>query len=155
VPHSLRFGHICGTWVLLPPTFPYIRITLKVVLLDQLLPNLREKLNPSAPNTSQPTSALLRLPAELRHEIYSYILPDGIHARLRSDGKYFSPCLERSYPRPSSHVDGQERRFEKDDVSLWAHRLDSTWGPHWMCEEHLLTIPNKFDLTLALVCKSM
>jgi hypothetical protein len=158
-PKATRLCHIhsgSDTFaVFLPPTFTYTRITFKVASSDQLLLNLQEKLKPRAPNMSQPTSALLRLPAELRHETYSYILPDGIHVRLVRGEIYFSPCLERSHPRPSPHIDGQERRSDKDDVSRWARRLDSSWGPHWMCEEHAMTILNKFDLTLALVCKSM
>jgi hypothetical protein len=35
---------------------------------------------------SQLTSALLQTPLEIRHEIYSYILPPKIHVHL-SDGK--------------------------------------------------------------------
>jgi hypothetical protein len=115
---------------------------------------------------SQPQSALLRLPAELRHDIYSYLLPDGIHAHLRGGKLNLSPCLEHSYLRRNLYLDGDERdpaaqrgwtptRGYPTDTPTHLRRLESTWGPHWMCEEQFSESKERFDMTLALVCKSM
>jgi len=37
--------------------------------------------------------------------------------------------------------------------AMWARRLESSWGPHWMCEEDLEK--NKFNVSLLLTCRRM
>ena len=150
VPHSLGFEHVCA---FLTSSFHTHARHFQGRFIKSVS-KLREKL-PCEPNMSQPKSALLRLPAELRHQVYLYILPDGIHIRLHGSELNLSPCLEQPQPRTSPHVGGYERKPDGYGDILWGRRLDSTWGPHWMCEEHVSTITDKFDLTLALVCKSM
>jgi hypothetical protein len=129
---------------------------------------------------SHPQSAFLRLPAELRHEIYSYVLPNDIHMRLQGEKCFMAACIEYSSPwHNSKWADGYER--ERSDGSnlgyhvekaVFVRRLQSTWGPHWMCEENAFGWhPNVLDvasedtsdvqaeyrpdLTLLLVCTSM
>jgi hypothetical protein len=60
----------------------------------------------------------------------------------------------------------------REKKAVFARRLQSTWGPHWVCEENLFDLHQnvldvesedksdvqaeyKPDLTLLLVCKSM
>jgi hypothetical protein len=132
----------------------------------------------SAQTMSQPQSALLRLPAELRHEIYSYILPDDIHILLQGEKCFMAACVERSNPWHSKWATGHEREPKGRNVdyrkknAVFARRLQSTWGPHWVCEENVFGLHQnvldvesedrsdvqaeyKPDLTLLLACKSM
>ncbi|KAF2180468.1 hypothetical protein K469DRAFT_753425 [Zopfia rhizophila CBS 207.26] len=115
-------------------------------------------------------STLLLTPAEIRHGIYLYLLPDRIHVRLRGDKFCLSACLEpgrggdEDGSKPFTYVsantlDGHERKFSRNGFSdpVWARRLRSTWGPHWKCEENVLDkyFESKFNATLLLVCKRM
>lgn len=96
-----------------------------------------------------PNTPLLHLPLELRHEIYTYILPAQIHLRLENEHLRISPCLEpdrnkRSANSPCDELtlvgyDGYERGVRPSGVAgrvsgqIWARRLESGWGPHWGC----------------------
>ncbi|KAF1841197.1 uncharacterized protein K460DRAFT_410587 [Cucurbitaria berberidis CBS 394.84] len=119
----------------------------------------------------QKNSALLRAPAELRHEIYSYLVPDHIHACVQGDKLHLSTCVvgrikeeddSKGAMLPSSNMlDGYERQpkvpLHGDHDPVWAPRLRSTWGPHWICEENTLDqhSEGKLDLALLLVCRDM
>jgi hypothetical protein len=126
----------------------------------------------------QSQSALLRLPAELRHEIHSYLLPDEIHVRLRGDKCYLAACFEHTNPWRRCASGHEREPWTKNNVdyretkAVYTRRLQSTWGPHWMCEESALGLHQnvrdaeseerpdvrpkcKSDFTLLLVCKSM
>ncbi|KAG4440792.1 hypothetical protein IFR05_003720 [Cadophora sp. M221] len=56
---------------------------------------------------------------------------------------------------------GRERRSPNEDTSeeLWARRLDSSWGPHWECEEPSFAKDDKLHKnpidSLLFVCKRM
>jgi hypothetical protein len=41
----------------------------------------------------QQQSVLLHLPAELRHEIIQYLIPNGLHLRVRNQIFVLSPCV--------------------------------------------------------------
>ena len=90
---------------------------------------------------TQPQSALLRLPTELRHEIYSYLLPSEVHVRLRDGNLCASACIRGGSPF-RGHALSHDIRFtdetwqDRVSMSMYARRLQSTWGLHWSCEEH-------------------
>jgi hypothetical protein len=108
---------------------------------------------------AQNRSMLLRIPLELRNEVYLYLLPHQLHAYLHNDRLRLSTCFEPDKdPRSSAHPhkvnlwqsgedprpadaqsphDGSERRpYESANEELvYVRRLQSSWGPHWMCEE--------------------
>jgi hypothetical protein len=110
-------------------------------------------------------SRFLKVPLEIRHEIYSYVLPAQFHLYLQDDKLWLSACLEpdknksssNSFQEPESYpYDGEERssvRFGGPD-DIWARRLASSWGPHWMCEENIQT-GNISAMSLLLLCKRM
>jgi hypothetical protein len=86
-----------------------------------------------------PQSPLLALPLELRQAIYAHLLPHGIHLTLLNEQPHLSTCVQ---PDPNHGQWGQERcdaasimRPHSDPDPVWARRLQSTWGPHWECEE--------------------
>jgi hypothetical protein len=99
---------------------------------------------------SQLTSALLQTPFEIRHEIYSYILPPKIHVHL-SDGKLCSKiCWKQDWKEWGC---GHERS-RGESTAGWARRLQSSWGPHWMCEEGVKK-KNMLDTPILLICRQM
>lgn len=90
----------------------------------------------NADTNPQLGSRLFCLPLELRHTIYSYLFPGGVHACFRHDKFCLSPCLQ---PDPYKYSSGAEHvvypeSFEPPDPR-YLPRLGSTWGPHWECEE--------------------
>jgi hypothetical protein len=122
-------------------------------------------------------SALLQLPLELRHEVYSYILPAQIHIRLEDNRLTLSMCMQPDKDKYSTASvqkfggvphDGYERKpydpsvFQHASRLVWARRLRSTWGPHWTCEERLTKEPKEDGIGndlgpvgLLLVCRTM
>jgi hypothetical protein len=121
----------------------------------------------------QSQSTLLQIPLEIRHEIYSYILPAQFHARLQGERLCVSICLEPEKDRSSSisfhepisvPYNGRERWKGLEDYGLphealtslrtYAERLQSTWGPHWMCEEHAQE-GHVLARSLLLICRRM
>lgn len=115
-------------------------------------------------------SNLLLLPRELRHEIFGYLIPDRIHVYHRGDKFCLSACVgptsiggeDSSKPYVdlfANMPDGFERKSSPVTYPdpIWARRLQSTWGPHWKCEENTLDEhkEGKIDATLLTVCKSV
>jgi hypothetical protein len=118
---------------------------------------------------SQPGSKLFSTPLEIRQEIYSYLIPYGLHAYLSDRGQLqLSGCVE---PCVNGGMEGDERRGMEDfspEDPVWLRRLMSSWGPHWRCEEMAQRIQYWFpgaskidasdsnkDLTVLRVCKKM
>jgi hypothetical protein len=111
---------------------------------------------------SQLESTLLQLPLEISHEIYSYILPSQVHVCLRGNKLCLSKCLDptadfrdfyghnRDYPLSLVCTPRTIRDFVSHVVRV--RRIQSTWGPHWMCEEDMKTT-NTLDISLFLVCR--
>jgi hypothetical protein len=93
--------------------------------------------------TSMPQhpSPLMRLPTELRLEIYSYLLPSQFHIRFLQGKLYVTTCLQPDPDDPDDFfTPAMPHRYarwnEMDPV--WARRCASTWGPHWKCDEEAL-----------------
>ena len=153
-----------------------LRMALKYLALLCLLlgRNTALKLHPSLATfevtMSQSKSILLRIPLEVRQDIYSYILPRQIHVWLRDDRLHVSRCLDPDLDKRSSNFphetdakpyDGSERapasvwdlKRNYSEVE-WARRARSAWGPHWMCEEWV-QLRTTLGPVLLLVCKMM
>lgn len=83
---------------------------------------------------TQEQCPFLELPLEIRHAIYTNVIPTPIHVFLREGRVAISPCGE---PNMSKYLNGCERRPEDSQSAetIWADRLQSSWGPHWQCEE--------------------
>jgi len=107
-----------------------------------------------APNQLQ--SNFLQLPYDIRHQIYTYLVPAAVHISTKCGKVRTTECL----PLPTvSHSAGFERSFElperKEDESFedwrravrqsWADRYDSSWGPHWKCEGAMMAADGKRD----------
>ncbi|KAF1995305.1 hypothetical protein P154DRAFT_445728 [Amniculicola lignicola CBS 123094] len=85
---------------------------------------------------------LLRVPVEIRLNIYDYLIPDHsqFHVHLEQDGATLSKCVNPNPIFTNSSGDhlytGRERRDRTSHTDhVWARRLRSAWGPHWKCEE--------------------
>jgi hypothetical protein len=113
----------------------------------------------------QSQSRLLQALAEIRHEIFSYILPAQFHLYLQDDKLCLLTCLEldknkrssNSFQEPKSYpYDGQKRSHDKyhGPDYVWARRIESSWGPHWTCEENI-QIGNMSAMSLLLSCERM
>ncbi|KAH7076787.1 hypothetical protein BKA63DRAFT_290200 [Paraphoma chrysanthemicola] len=116
---------------------------------------------------SQTKSAFFTAPTEIRHAIYAYLLPDRTHLYLRDGKPWFSPCVqdeEDADPdcfRQRMHVAGCiTNPFAANSDCLYAHRLMSSWGPHWRCEETATEMQNSRRMSsdaipraLFLTCK--
>ncbi|KAI8711631.1 hypothetical protein NCS52_01427200 [Fusarium sp. LHS14.1] len=104
-------------------------------------------------------SRLLLAPTEIRYIIYEHLLPHGIHVFSQGARLCYSACVGAS----GDEQDGSERQATGDPMSdtVWARRLDSPWGPHWLCEELALNIDNaqrpvsRVDLAIAFTCKQL
>ena len=89
----------------------------------------------------QSQSALLRLPTELRLQIYSYLLPNDVHVRLRNGTLLASACIQGDAPFrgdvSSYDIEYTDETWQvRVPTSVYARRRQSTWGLHWSCEEH-------------------
>jgi hypothetical protein len=113
---------------------------------------------------SQLKGTLLQTPLEMRHEIYSYILPSHVHVCLRGDKFCLSTCQESDteymggnyflYTYHNSDDEHECHPMCNTHSSVWARRLQSSWGPHWRCAENVeksITL----NIPLLLVCKMM
>ena len=112
-------------------------------------------------------SSLLSLPAELRNEIYLYLVPDRIHVRQEENIISLAACLtieldenyEENFHSPAANIlGGSERRPSEGDIErVFMRRLQSTWGPHWKCEEAALSRDDVHNsgTQLLFVCQSM
>lgn len=78
----------------------------------------------------------LSLPVEIRQHLS---LPHGTHALIHDGKVSFSACITSYYD--DENFIGDERRSDDPSLSedeaetLYSSRLQSTWGPHWECEE--------------------
>ncbi|KAH7253435.1 hypothetical protein B0J15DRAFT_560777 [Fusarium solani] len=116
-------------------------------------------LSSSEPQSGAIRSRLLLAPAEIRHIIYEHLLPHGIHVFRQGAGLCCSACVGAS----GDDEDGSERQTTGDSMSdtVWARRLASSWGPHWLCEELALSMDkaqrpvSRVDLAIAFTCKQL
>ncbi|KAB5584815.1 hypothetical protein GE09DRAFT_4862 [Coniochaeta sp. 2T2.1] len=89
---------------------------------------------------NQQQSPLFSLPLEIREAIYAYVFPNDIavHVSLKQGSVAITRCLA---PVSRGFLDGSER-FPEDvlgDIprkAIWMRRVQSSWGPHWKCEEN-------------------
>lgn len=91
---------------------------------------------------SQSHSPLFRLPIDIRYIVYSYLTDvTNLHIIPRDRHLGLSTCFSPEI-FPEEEI-GDARRstptFDLRDPD-WIRRLDSTWGPHWRCEEAALGI---------------
>ncbi|KAH5750100.1 hypothetical protein HBI88_243320 [Parastagonospora nodorum] len=93
------------------------------------------------------------------------VVPHQIHVRLVGNVFRVSTCSEPDKDKWSSCLTTNRdikayAGYERGSCVLgglqwvpratWARHLDSSWGPHWMCEEDLEN--RKFDVSLLLSC---
>jgi hypothetical protein len=116
-----------------------------------------------------PEGAFLRVPAEIRHNVYQALFPNQLHVYTQGDRILISACLEtdQNVVRDSQPFNAflensllrHEIEFHPDLVSTatWSRRLGSTWGTHWKCEENASGINSntQLDGALLLVCWKM
>jgi hypothetical protein len=108
---------------------------------------------------SQEQSQFLSIPHEVRQAIYACLMPNAIHVFLRQGKIATSTCI---LPDTGEELTGEERNAPKDKT-LWAQRLQSSWGPHWQCEEIAQGTAedladcksDKSIVALLFVCKNM
>ncbi|UPL00361.1 hypothetical protein LCI18_011295 [Fusarium solani-melongenae] len=120
---------------------------------------MSHRLSLSEPQCGKTRSRLLLAPAEIRHVIYEHLLPHGIHVFRQGAKLCCSACVGAS----SDDEDGSERQATGDPMSdtVWARRLESSWGPHWLCEELALNMDkaqrpvSRVDLAIAFTCKQL
>lgn len=116
---------------------------------------------------SQLGAVLLRLPIEVRLQIYDELWEDAGYTRhvYVKDGKYtHTKCI-------TDHDAADERQVEVAKIypmserflehPVWSRRLVSSWVNHWRCEEAAVAamdqgppVPTPF-LALLLCCKRM
>lgn len=119
----------------------------------------------------QHQSAFFTTPTEIRHAIYANIVPDQIHVscretddRISGRGLRFSPCVQLEKDGDADCI--KQRASKADwnaDMNSWSptflRRLQSSWGPHWRCEETLFHANDNCTIKNALaplfVCKRM
>ncbi|OIW26320.1 hypothetical protein CONLIGDRAFT_683309 [Coniochaeta ligniaria NRRL 30616] len=116
---------------------------------------------------TQEQSQLFRLPLEVRYAIYGYLVPNAIHVFVRQGKLALSPCGEPEVSGDMRHLGYERKPVEDQSIScarsredIWVRRLQSSWGPHWQCEEeaqgtaHEAT-RDETTTTLLLVCRRM
>jgi hypothetical protein len=63
--------------------------------------------------------------------------------------------LFRVVARADAVYEEKGRRYGMNDT-VWAHRRQSPWGPHWRCEDQSHTTPEKHArLSPLLVCRAL
>lgn len=91
-------------------------------------------------------SRLLSLPAEIRREVYRYVVPPSIHIFTSPQGRLDVAACVEPLASPSSddkcdiggYLDGPLRRPRaryRDTDPAWVRCLRSSWGAHWACAE--------------------
>jgi hypothetical protein len=121
----------------------------------------------STPHHTHPQDPFFSLPTELRHAIFSQLLPNRLHISLNDTitatttekTLQFSPCVQREndgdpncFYRRSNHENLGVDHWRSDPA--YVRRLSSAWGEHWRCEE----VHEEGDETVAAllkVCKRM
>jgi hypothetical protein len=114
----------------------------------------------------QPKSKFFAAPAEIRYEIYAYLLPEQMHLSLCEKGFRLLPCAQRD---KDDDPDCFGQRTNNANLltnpladPIYALRLRSSWGSHWRCEETAIQLQNNREtkynnitMALFLVCKQM
>jgi hypothetical protein len=117
------------------------------------------------PVNLQQRSKFCSAPLEIRDAIYGYLMPRGVHAYLRQGIFHVFACVE-------PYVDDGEISDDQDEETnvgalrylsdpTWVRRLQSSWGPHWRCEEvalgndHSHETASSTRTVMLQVCKTM
>lgn len=144
-------------------------------ILTDAVPNTVSEGSPAPPDTnvfeetadSQLDSALLRLPIEVRLQIYDELWEDAGYTRhvfIRNGAYAHMKCI-------TDHDAADERQAEVEKIypmserfledPVWSRRLVSSWVNHWRCEEAAVAAmtegpqdPSPF-LPVLLCCKRM
>lgn len=108
----------------------------------------------------QVKSHLLLAPLEIRQAIYALLVEDGVHLFLRQGQVSLSPCVGAILD--TRHSAERATTGDEDSDTVWARRLDSSWGTHWKCQEaalateqHPCNEATRALKTNLLICKRM
>jgi hypothetical protein len=79
-------------------------------------------------------------PTEIRQVIYAHLIPDRIHLSLCKNEIRLSACVQRD---KDDNPDCMYMQLDGADIlsdshlkdAVYARRVQSSWGPHWRCEE--------------------
>jgi hypothetical protein len=101
---------------------------------------------------SQAQSKFLNTPTEIRDAIYAYLIPNQIHLFRGEAGIRSSLCIHRD---SDGDPDCASRAAVQGlEGALYSHRLRSSWGEHWRCEEHAQEVCGEtMMMGLSLTCK--
>lgn len=106
---------------------------------------------------NQDKSPFLCLPLEVRRAIYSELIPKAVHVFFQRGKVAVSRCVEPEVGGCLTGIERQPTEHESNDPDqsqwLWARRLNSSWGPHWRCEE--MADIDRRTLSVLFVCKQM
>ncbi|KAF2024295.1 hypothetical protein EK21DRAFT_94223 [Setomelanomma holmii] len=89
-------------------------------------------------NSQHKRSPVLNAPYDIRRAILLNLLPQEIHIYIDHYTKRLcmTPCVLRKCPGSDQDTGFDRRDTGKfDNDPMWAKRLNSSWGPHWTCEE--------------------
>jgi hypothetical protein len=111
-------------------------------------------------NMTEPKSALLLAPYDVRRAILLYLIPGNIHLFAAQGTLQMSRCVDTKSIGYRDDI-GNDRKSSGQVMGnpVWARRLDSSWGPPWRCEKGVLEAAPGADcstmLSLMCVCKQM
>lgn len=96
---------------------------------------------------------LLSLPWDLRHAVWSLIVPRAVHAFDREGRLALSAC----YPSQLREPDRSEftMRIGSDQGFDFQDRVESQWALHWPCEEQRGRGLGRDVEALMMSCKPM
>jgi hypothetical protein len=107
---------------------------------------------------------LLQIPYDVRRKIYDHIVPSSIHIWIGEGVTHLFSCVS---PPPVDPKDPgkeckeglplEEGTWDESHTETWGARLQSSWGPHWKCEENANELVDDSDIikTLLRVNKHM
>jgi hypothetical protein len=96
---------------------------------------------------------LLKIPYDIRRMIYDYIVPSSVHiSTTRGVTRLFScvptPAADPTDPGKECQegLPVEENTWDESHTKKWSARLQSTWGPHWKCEEKANELVDDSDI---------
>lgn len=108
---------------------------------------------------SQQQPRLLEVPYDVRRQIYDYIVPSSVHIWCVGGVIRLFSCVP--HPAADPKDPGKECKeglplgedeWNNSHTEIWAARLQSSWGPHWKCEEKASELAQGSD-TIAMLLR--